>query len=121
MFVLHELRMRSVAWLERPCSSSLSLRCSRRLVGALLGLTLLPCPAWVAGMASLLVMTVGGDTMAESSILGLPELLLPLDSVFLLALSVLGSKVGLAKPFTVVQSWRKASVASANGSGHQLK
>ena len=112
--------MRSVAWLERPCSSSLSLRCSTRLVGALLGLTLLPCPAWVAGVASLLVMTVGGDTMAEISILGLPELLLPLDCVFASTLCT-RFEGGLAKPFTVVYSWRKASVASANRSGRQLK
>lgn len=45
---------------------------------ALLGLTLLPCPVWIAGVASLLVMTVRGDTMAEIFIHGLLELLCPL-------------------------------------------
>ena len=49
--------------------------------------------------------------MAEISILGLPELLLPLDSVFLLALSVLGSKVG----------WQNLSLMLSNpGERHLL-
>ena len=56
--------------------------------------------------------------MAEISILGLPELLLPLDSVFLLALSVLGSKVGWQNLSLLSNPGEKAS---ANGSGRQLK
>ena len=87
VYVLHDLRMRSVAWPERPCLPSLS---SWGIMGT--DSVMVSCLGSRRGQSTSIDSRRG--TKAVSSTLGLLDLCLPPDTVPSSALSVSGSLGG---------------------------